>query len=242
MGPAPDLQATVDSVTVNGSSLTIGYTVTNQGGGNAGAAKLDFFVDPAAAPAVGQTGDLRVDIPALVIGGTYSGTAVVSGVSGNSSILYALVDSTGVVAESNETNNLTTSVNLDAPPVEQASSDVPLTIASLSSVTSNLYVSGAADSIRYLAVDLGITHPFDEDLVITLISPAGTAVILSNRRGGEGHNYTGTVFHDGAGASITAGTAPFTAEFRPEQPLAVLLGENPNGTWQLKIEDKNARG
>ena len=103
--------------------------------------------------------------------------------------------------------------------------------------TSNLVVSGALGAVQNLTVTLNVTHTFTGDLVLTLISPAGTRVTLSNRRGGGGDNFTNTTFSDAAATSITAGTAPFSGSFRPEQLLSTLDGQSANGTWQLEIND-----
>ena len=58
-------------------------------------------------------------------------------------------------------------------------------------------------------VRINLTHTFDGDLDISLVSPAGTPWELSSDNGGAGNDYTNTLFEDG-GADITAGTAPFT--------------------------------
>ncbi|MEZ4858366.1 MAG: proprotein convertase P-domain-containing protein [Flavobacteriaceae bacterium] len=91
-------------------------------------------------------------------------------------------------------------------------------------------------------VTLDITHTWDGDLTIELVSPTGTSLILSDQNGGSGDNYTGTVFQDG-GADITAGTAPFTGTFEPEGGTfaATYDGEDVNGGWVLRITD-NAGG
>jgi subtilisin-like proprotein convertase family protein len=120
-----------------------------------------------------------------------------------------------------------------------ASTDVPKSIpdGSLVGVTSTLAVTAGPTSIAKVTVALSITHTFDSDLSITLISPTGTSVLLSSWNGGSGNNYTSTVFDDAAGISITVGAAPFTGTYRPEAALSTLNGQNANGTWQLKVVD-----
>ena len=83
-----------------------------------------------------------------------------------------------------------------------------------------------------------ITHTFDGDLVISVIGPDGTTVLLSNRRGGGGDNFTDTVFDDEAATAISAGSAPFTGSFRPEQPLSAFDGKPAAGQWKLRISDE----
>jgi subtilisin-like proprotein convertase family protein/methionine-rich copper-binding protein CopC len=245
VGPAPDLQSTIASATLVGTNLTIAFTVKNIGVGAAGAANIDFFVNAATAPVVGQSGGVRVSVPALPVDGIFTSSVVVPNVTAAPSVVYALVDSTSVVAESNESNNVATRVNLNAPLKSSNNTDGVQAIASPGFLESTLQVSSTINALRYVAVELNITHTYDEDLTLTLISPPapgfpnGKSVILSNQRGGSGDNYSNTLFHDGAVTTIAAGNAPFAGEFTPESPLAVLNGENPNGTWTLKVVDSN---
>jgi subtilisin-like proprotein convertase family protein len=116
------------------------------------------------------------------------------------------------------------------------SSDVPKTIADVSSVQSVLNVSGVGN-VSTVTVTLNITHTFDADLVLKLISPSGTIVTLATNRGGSGDNFTDTTFSDAAATAISAGTAPFSGSFKPESVLSALIGENGNGTWKLQVDD-----
>ena len=88
-------------------------------------------------------------------------------------------------------------------------------------------------------VEVNITHTFDADLDITLISPMGTMLDLSSDNGGAGDNYTNTIFDDDAAFDITGGTAPFTGTFRPEGGTfgATFLNESVTGNWTLSICD-----
>ncbi len=87
-------------------------------------------------------------------------------------------------------------------------------------------------------VEIDLTHTWDADLEISLVSPAGTSLDLSSDNGGSGDNYTGTVFQDG-GADITAASAPFTGVFAPEGGTfaATFAGEAIDGNWTLSICD-----
>jgi subtilisin family serine protease len=93
------------------------------------------------------------------------------------------------------------------------------------------------DSLR---VKLNIQHTYDGDLYIHLRAPDGTDILLSNRRGGSGDNYTNTVFDDLAPVSIRNAGPPFTGSFQPEAALANLRGHAAHGTWQLIVEDRAA--
>lgn len=102
-------------------------------------------------------------------------------------------------------------------------------------------------------VTLNLTHTWDSDLAIFLRNPAGTEILeLTSGNGGNGDNYTNTVFRDGF-PSITTGTPPFTGTFSPEGTVgsytcgaslnvnvSTLSGFSPgqNGTWQLVIFDQ----
>lgn len=87
-------------------------------------------------------------------------------------------------------------------------------------------------------LQLDITHSFVGDLDITLTSPEGTTLILSNENGGSGNNYTNTVFQDG-GDPINASSAPFNGVFEPQGGTfeAAFTGQEINGDWTLTITD-----
>jgi subtilisin family serine protease/subtilisin-like proprotein convertase family protein len=95
-------------------------------------------------------------------------------------------------------------------------------------------------AIADLRVRLNLGHTYDSNLCIHLLAPDGTDILLANRRGGSGDNFTGTVFSDAAGTSIGSGYAPYSSTYRPETPLAAVDGKNARGTWQLVIEDRAA--
>ncbi len=88
-----------------------------------------------------------------------------------------------------------------------------------------------------LNVTINIIHPRVEDLDLFLVAPDGTEIELSTDNGNGGANYTNTIFDDAAGISITAGVAPFTGTFRPEEVLAQLNDGPLAGTWTLRVTD-----
>jgi gliding motility-associated-like protein len=108
-------------------------------------------------------------------------------------------------------------------------------------VFSPIVVSGvfpivfAAGSIA--SVCLNIDHTFDGDLDIFLQAPDGTRIDLSSDNGGLSQDYINTCFSPTAVTAITAGAAPFTGSFLPEQSFNGLNGHNTNGTWQLFVQD-----
>lgn len=93
-------------------------------------------------------------------------------------------------------------------------------------------------TIADIDVRINITHTYDSDLYITLVSPTGSMIVLSNRRGGSGDNFNNTVFSDEAATSIVNGAAPFAGTYRPEGLLSTYDGKSANGTWQVRVADK----
>jgi subtilisin-like proprotein convertase family protein len=86
-------------------------------------------------------------------------------------------------------------------------------------------------------VTVNVTHTYDGDLELSLIGPDGTEVVLSDRRGGSGENFTDTTFDDEASTPISGGSAPFTGSFRPDEPLTAFDGKVAAGTWRFRVED-----
>ncbi|MBD3559009.1 proprotein convertase P-domain-containing protein, partial [Planktothrix sp. FACHB-1355] len=127
---------------------------------------------------------------------------------------------------------------LDQEVSNVSSTDVPTPILDLATVTSELEVSGISGNIEDLNVNLNISHTYDADLNVTLISPSGTSVELFSNVGGYEDNFTNTTLDDEAATPIVAGIAPFTGSFQPEGSLAAFDGEDGNGIWTLQIKDE----
>ena len=130
----------------------------------------------------------------------------------------------------------------------------PVPIPDLGEGDSSVVVSNVASALNKVTVGLYITHTFDSDLLLELISPDGTTNILSANNGGGGHNYGGscspditrTFFDDGGiPIPISSGSAPFIGTFQPQTPLSVFTGKfgtNINGTWTLRALDQGFLG
>lgn len=88
-------------------------------------------------------------------------------------------------------------------------------------------------------VCINLSHTYDGDIQIALMSPDSFLVMLSNRRGGSSSNFTGTCFRgQGANGIISSGSAPFTGEYDPDGNIRLFMnGRNPNGTWSLIVTD-----
>ncbi|MCZ2357655.1 MAG: proprotein convertase P-domain-containing protein [Bacteroidia bacterium] len=120
--------------------------------------------------------------------------------------------------------------------------------------TSTITVSGmgAAVPSDRISVMVNLTHTWDGDLELFLVTPGGQRLGLSNRRGGSGDNYTNTVFTDSAITAISSGSAPFTGVYRPETAtyggctastittFGAIGGGTivPNGNWSLVVYDR----
>jgi len=106
----------------------------------------------------------------------------------------------------------------------------------------DIQVTGLLDAIT---ADFGLervcinyNHTWDADVELWLVAPDGTEIELTTGNGGAEDNFTNTCFTDNAYYAITEGAAPFTGNYKPEEPLmGVNNGQNPNGTWQLKFYD-----
>jgi subtilisin-like proprotein convertase family protein len=99
--------------------------------------------------------------------------------------------------------------------------------------------------VSNVSVSVRLDHPRDSDLTLALVSPRGTEVVLSRKRGYDGANYgrgprsclgDETVFEDG-GIPIASDTAPFVGVYTPEERLAALRVEDARGLWTLRVTD-----
>jgi len=126
-------------------------------------------------------------------------------------------------------NSNQTSQTIAAPP----SQGTPSTLNSTLTVPG---FNGTFKSAK-VSVQLNISFPTDSGLSVRLIAPDGTAVTLFSGVGGNGSNFTNTIFDDSAATSITAGTAPFTGAFKPSGPgtLSNFNGKSIEGNWTLQV-------
>ncbi len=114
-----------------------------------------------------------------------------------------------------------------------------------SPVSSTIQVAGAQPYLRDLDLLTNISHTFSDDLDVTLTSPAGTVATITTDNGGGndnvfGNGVMGTRWDDDAGTPVTDSTpvngAP-SPQLVPEEAMAAFIGENPNGTWTLTVND-----
>ena len=103
---------------------------------------------------------------------------------------------------------------------------------------------------RFIALGVRITHTFDSDLVLSLVSPGGKVVPLAVRRGENAAGYgSGTASCAGSLALFgdtfptpirTPGNtppAPITGSFHPEGNLSSVVGGPAKGNWVLSVVD-----
>jgi len=91
-------------------------------------------------------------------------------------------------------------------------------------------------SLEQLLINITSDHP--QTLQITLTSPAGTDLLLSEFNGAGGQNYTNTVFTYSGWPSIILGSAPFTGWWTAQGgSFSIFDYENANGTWVITVID-----
>lgn len=127
------------------------------------------------------------------------------------------------------------------PTAEQRvfTNSTPRPINDAGTITSTIFITDGR-TISDLNVRLNLTHTFVGDLRVSLRGPGGETILLTDRRGGSGDNYTNTRFDQGGAQPISAGSAPFSGTFRPEEELSVYNGLAASGLWTLTIQDMRA--
>ncbi|MGQ4650187.1 proprotein convertase P-domain-containing protein [Lyngbya aestuarii] len=125
-----------------------------------------------------------------------------------------------------------------ANPLTYNAAEIPLEIPELDTVNSELLVSNFEGSLNDVNVELDITHTYNSDLDVFLLSPVGTKVELFTDVGSNQDNFTNTVLDDEANQLISSGAAPFSGSFIPEGQLSDFDGQDPNGNWSLEITDQ----
>jgi len=150
---------------------------------------------------------------------------------------YAVTATTLLSGDSDLSNNTLTVTVANY----ECSSDTNSTVLPVGpnsgTITESIISFTEDDYINDVNVTLNIDHTYDADLTIKLISPDGTEVLLADRVGGSGDNFTNTVLDDQASMAIADGTAPFTGTFRPSGNLSDFNGQSTLGDWTLSILD-----
>ncbi|NOY23482.1 MAG: hypothetical protein GXO70_08230, partial [Acidobacteria bacterium] len=228
------------SCTINGSSVAVDgtmtvsptttttYTLTATGSGgsvsqdvtvtvNAAAPTIDSYSASPTTITSGGSATLSwntTNATSCTINGSsvaVDGTMTVSPTSTTTYTLTATGDGGSV------SQDVTVTVNPASGTVETrtfSSGDVPKSIPDNNStgVTSTLVLNDG-HSIQDFQVTVNITHTYIGDLVVSLISPSGTEVTLSNREGGSANDINKTY------------------------TLTNFNGQDAVGTWTLKVKD-----
>lgn len=123
------------------------------------------------------------------------------------------------------------------------STNVPVTIPTTASTIQSTLTIPIDDNVTIdkITVDLNISHTWINDVIVTLISPAGTQIQLMNRECPQSGNYQGVqaVFDD-AGSNFSCQTVPnpaISGVVLPQQPLSGFNGQNSQGVWTLRVQD-----
>ena len=136
------------------------------------------------------------------------------------------------------------------------STNVPVAIVDLGTVSSTLTVSGMGTFLTGITASTSITHTFGSDLQFTLQSPGGVVVTLSTNNGGGNDNvFNGTTWTADANPG---GPVPYASNdglvtlhnyvdlvtatpLAPEESLGAFFGVDPNGIWTLTVADDAAQ-
>ncbi|WP_159950943.1 MBG domain-containing protein [Polaribacter septentrionalilitoris] len=89
-------------------------------------------------------------------------------------------------------------------------------------------------------ITINISHTWNSDLDIYLISPTGTRVELSTDNGGNGNNYTAT-FDDASSNTLPTSNTTINGTYVPEGNLSDFNTENSAGNWTLEVTDDTAQ-
>jgi subtilisin-like proprotein convertase family protein len=184
--------------------------------------------------------------------GSYAGTtgaatahaATLTGLAECTTYYYWVesVDAAGNSASSNSGGGYFAFTTTQAHQASVVSTDTPLAIPdnNVAGATSTIAVADTS-IVQDVNVTVNVAHTFDNDLTLSLITPANTSITLVARRGGSSDNYNNSVFDDEAATSIASGAAPFTGSFRPEQLLSAADGVSGVGNWKFKAVDSAAQ-
>jgi subtilisin-like proprotein convertase family protein len=151
---------------------------------------------------------------------------------------YVVSAETNLPSDSFNGNNKT-EVTFETVPCIAGVNDTEQPVGPNNGDVTNSIITIADDvNIEDVNVTINIDHTYVGDLDISLIGPDGTTeVVLVDRVGSNGDNFTNTTFDDAAATSINSASAPFTGTFSPDGSLADFNGMQSAGDWTLQITD-----
>jgi subtilisin-like proprotein convertase family protein len=127
--------------------------------------------------------------------------------------------------------------------------ETPRPIPDNGTIAPGIAIAGVGPHLSDVDVQTSIAHTFAADLDVVLISPAGTQVTLTADNAEDRNNvFRGTLWDDDAGDSNPPGAVTDNvfqnnvaeSPLVPEEAMGAFVGENPNGTWTLSVEDDNS--
>ena len=120
----------------------------------------------------------------------------------------------------------------NVPILDNQTVSIPIVVTGLQNTIDNNF--GVAH------ICMNITHSYESDLYIRLVSPTGTTITLIQNIGGSGNDFLGTCLGMD-GTAFTNAQPPYSGIFFPVGNVSLFNnGQNPNGTWQLVVEDISA--
>lgn len=120
------------------------------------------------------------------------------------------------------------------------STNVPVAIPDLSAITSTITFATGGTISDVNVKNLGVTHTWIDDLIITLKSPAGTIVTLMNRPCGGEDNIL--INFDDQAVTATFPCPPTdNGTYKPLAALSAFIGQEVSGTWTLTVSDNAAQ-
>ena len=138
----------------------------------------------------------------------------------------------------------------EAPPKlsQTFGNTTPIAINNNTVIASSIFVSGARNAVLDLDVQTFVRANLPADMIMTLTSPSGTVVTLTSQNGLASSSdltssFNGTIWNDD-GAKLAASTLSYTSgqvatSLIPEEAMAAFVGENPNGTWTLRVSSQS---
>jgi subtilisin-like proprotein convertase family protein len=142
--------------------------------------------------------------------------------------------------------------NCVANPPTSLTNAVDVVISDNATAQSTIAVSGLSGQVLDVDVTTRIVHPEPGDLDLKLIGPSGKVIDLSiGNATGAANAFNGTTWDDDADPD---GVAPYLTNdglvtdhnyvsgnaatpLVPQEALAALVGDAPNGTWTLSVTD-----
>ena len=126
-----------------------------------------------------------------------------------------------------------------APQLSDAKVELAVADDGFTATESDAFVANYGGVIEQIEVALSLDHSAIGELNIWLVGPEGTRVDLARGVGGNGDNFTDTVFDDAASIAIDDpdAEAPYRGSFRPIEPLSAFHGINAAGSWTLFVQN-----